>query len=155
MMNEVVIYTDGACSGNPGPGGWAAVILEGDARRELTGSDPKTTNQRMELLAAIRALQALGENPHRVTLFSDSAYLVNCFRDRWYERWEQNGWVNAKKQPVLNRDLWDELLRLARRHRVSFRKIKGHAGDELNDRADALARGALPPPRPLMRRLTR
>ncbi|MEW6540679.1 MAG: ribonuclease HI [Bacillota bacterium] len=144
-MNEVVIYTDGACSGNPGPGGWAAVILEGDARRELTGSDPKTTNQRMELLAAIRALQALGENPHLVTLFSDSAYLVNCFRDRWYERWEQNGWVNAKKQPVLNRDLWAELLRLARRHRVTFRKIKGHAGDELNDRADALARGAIPP----------
>ncbi len=142
-MSEVVIYTDGACSGNPGPGGWAAVILEGAARRELTGSDPKTTNQRMELLAAIRSLQALGEEPRRVTLYSDSAYLVNCFRDRWYDRWEQNGWVNAKKQPVQNRDLWEELLRLARRHRITFRKIKGHAGDELNNRADALARAAI------------
>lgn len=143
MVNEVVIYTDGACSGNPGPGGWAAVILEEDNRREISGSAAETTNQRMELQAAVEALRALGETPRQVSLFSDSAYLVNCFKDRWYERWERNGWINAKKQPVLNRDLWQELLRLNRRHSVTFKKVKGHADDELNNRADALARGAL------------
>lgn len=138
-----MIYTDGACSGNPGPGGWGAVIVEGRKRREIFGSAAETTNQQMELRAAVEALRALGETRRRVTLFSDSAYLVNCFRDRWYERWERNGWVNAKKQPVQNRELWEELLRLSRRHQVTFRKVKGHAGDRHNDRADALARGAI------------
>jgi ribonuclease HI len=142
-VNEVVIYTDGACSGNPGPGGWAAVILEGGSRREISGSEARTTNQRMELLAAIEALRALGETPRRVTLYSDSAYLVNCFRDRWYERWQRNGWRNAKNELVQNRELWEELLRLSRRHQVQFRKVKGHAANEYNNRADALARAAV------------
>ncbi len=143
MSNEVVIYTDGACSGNPGPGGWAAVILEDGFRREISGSVAHTTNQQMELRAAIEALRVLGETPRRVTLYSDSAYLTNCFRDRWYKRWERNGWVNARKEPVQNRELWEELLRLSRRHRVTFRKVKGHAGNEHNARADALARAAI------------
>lgn len=140
---EVEIYTDGACSGNPGPGGWAAIIMEGKHRREISGSAARTTNQQMELQAAIEGLRALGTTPQKVALFSDSAYLVNCFKDRWYERWERNGWVNAKKEPVQNRELWEELLRLVRLHRISFRKVKGHAGDEHNERADALARAAL------------
>ncbi len=142
-MSEVVIYTDGACSGNPGPGGWGAVIVEGDKRREIFGSEDKTTNQRMELKAAVEALKTLEGSPERVTLVSDSAYLVNCFRDRWYERWQRNGWVNAKKEPVLNRDLWEQLVALAAKHRVRFVKTKGHADDELNNRADALARQAV------------
>lgn len=142
-MSEVLIYTDGACSGNPGPGGWGAVIIEGGERREIFGSEDQTTNQRMELLAAVKALEALDGRPQRVTLVSDSAYMVNCFRDRWYERWQRNGWVNAKKQPVQNRDLWERLVALAARYNVRFVKTKGHADDELNNRADALARQAV------------
>lgn len=142
-MSEVLIYTDGACSGNPGPGGWGAVIVEGDKRREIFGSEDNTTNQRMELKAAVEALKTLEGSPERVTLVSDSAYLVNCFRDRWYERWQRNGWVNAKKEPVQNRDLWEQLVALAAKHRVRFVKTKGHADDELNNRADALARQAV------------
>ncbi|RJX21368.1 MAG: ribonuclease HI [Desulforudis sp.] len=142
-MKEAIIYTDGACSGNPGPGGWAAVIIEGDRQREISGSEKETTNQRMELKAALEALRVLDGTHDQVTLVSDSAYLVNCFRDRWYERWDRNGWVNAKKQPVQNRDLWQELISLAGRHQVRFVKTKGHSNDELNNRADALAREAI------------
>lgn len=138
-----MIYTDGACSGNPGPGGWGAIIIEGDKRREISGSADRTTNQRMELLAAVKALEALDGRFERVTLVSDSAYLVNCFRDRWYERWRRNGWMNVKKQPVQNRDLWERLVALADAHKVRFVKTKGHADDELNIRADALARQAV------------
>jgi ribonuclease HI len=142
-LKEALIYTDGACSGNPGPGGWGAVIIEGDRRREVFGSEKQTTNQRMELQAAVEALKALDGPYDQVTLVSDSAYLVNCFRDRWYERWHRNGWVNAKKQPVQNRDLWEALIRLAQQHKVRFVKTKGHSNDELNNRADALAREAI------------
>jgi ribonuclease HI len=119
------------------------VIFEGAQTREISGSAARTTNQRMELQAAVEALRALGETPRPVVLFSDSAYLVNCFRDRWYERWERNGWVNAKKQPVQNRDLWEALLELSRGHQVTFKKVKGHADDEHNNRVDALARAAI------------
>lgn len=138
---EVTIYTDGACSGNPGPGGYGAVLVHGDFLREISGGDPNTTNQRMELRAAIEALQAL-RKPCRVRLHSDSAYLVNCFQQRWYENWIRNGWKNRSKKPVENRDLWEELLRLASVHEVEWVKVAGHAGDPMNERCDVLARKA-------------
>jgi ribonuclease HI len=140
---EVIVYTDGACSGNPGPGGWAAIIIDGDSEHVLTGGEPRTTNQRMELTAALEALAAI-PGRRQVRLHSDSAYLVNCFRDRWYERWERDGWRNAGKQPIANRDLWERLLAESRRHEVRWVKVAGHAGDPLNERVDRLARGAIP-----------
>jgi ribonuclease HI len=145
----VTVYTDGACSGNPGPGGWAAIIVEDGAERVVTGAERHTTNQRMELLAAIEGLTAIPG--HRaVDLFTDSAYVMNCFRDRWWEKWERNGWLGAGKKPVTNRDLWERLIAETRRHEVAWHKVKGHSGDVTNERVDALARGAiasLPSPR--------
>jgi ribonuclease HI len=138
----VVVYTDGACSGNPGPGGWAALIIDGEHERELSGAEAETTNQRMELRAALEALAAIAGH-RRVRLHSDSAYLVNCFRDRWWERWERNGWRGADGRPVVNRDLWERLLGEARRHDVSWIKVPGHAGDPRNERVDRLAREAI------------
>ncbi len=138
----VSIYTDGACSGNPGPGGWAAIVIDGGREREISGGETSTTNQRMELQAAIEGLRAL-EGRRRVALYSDSAYVVNCFRDTWYVRWRQNGWRNAQKKPVENRDLWEALIALAERHDVSWHKVTGHSGDPLNERADRLARAAI------------
>jgi len=138
----VTIYTDGACSGNPGPGGWAAIVIDGGREREISGGETSTTNQRMELQAAIEGLRAL-EGRRRVALYSDSAYVVNCFRDTWYVRWRQNGWRNAQKKPVENRDLWEALIALAERHDVSWHKVTGHSGDPLNERADRLARAAI------------
>ena len=138
----MIVYADGACSGNPGPGGWAAIITDGEHERSVTGSEPRTTNQRMELTAAIEGLAAIDDR-RRVHLYSDSAYVVNCFRDRWWERWERAGWLNAGKQPIANRDLWERLLAQARRHDVQWHKVKGHSGDVMNDRVDALARGAI------------
>ncbi len=138
---EVTIYTDGACSGNPGPGGYGAVLIYGKHAREISGGEPRTTNQRMELRAAIEALRALRQ-PCRVRLHSDSAYLVNCFLQRWYETWIRNGWKNRSKKPVENRDLWEELLRLAEIHEIEWVKVAGHAGDPLNERCDELAREA-------------
>jgi len=140
--NPVIVYTDGACSGNPGPGGWAAIIVDGGRERELSGAETSTTNQRMELRAAIEGLHAL-EGRRTVALYSDSAYVVNCFRDRWYVRWRQNGWRNAQKKPVDNRDLWETLITLAERHDVTWHKVAGHSGDPLNERADRLARAAI------------
>jgi ribonuclease HI len=140
---EVVLYTDGACSGNPGPGGWAAIIIEDGHERIVSGAEPATTNQRMELTAALEGLAALGGR-RRVRLHSDSAYLVNCFRDRWWERWERNGWRGADGKPVTNRDLWVRLLAETRRHDVTWVKVAGHSGDALNDRVDRLARAAIP-----------
>jgi ribonuclease HI len=138
---EVTIYTDGACSGNPGPGGWAAVLRFGDSEREISGGEAHTTNQRMELRAAIEGLKAL-TRPCRVHLHSDSAYLVNCFRQRWYENWIRNSWMTRAKTPVGNRDLWEELIRLNEIHDVEWIKVAGHAGDPLNERCDVLARQA-------------
>ncbi|HEY8418320.1 MAG TPA: ribonuclease HI [Limnochordales bacterium] len=139
----VEVYTDGACRGNPGPGGWAAVLLWGEHRRELSGGERQTTNQRMELTAAIEALKAL-RRPCRVRIHSDSAYLVNAFRRGWVERWQANGWRTADKKPVENQDLWQELLRVSRGHQVEWVKVTGHAGDPWNERADELARAAIP-----------
>lgn len=141
-MKEVTIYTDGACSGNPGPGGWGAVLIYGDKRKELSGAEPSTTNQRMEITAAIAALRVLKE-PCRVHLYSDSAYLVNAFRQGWLARWERNGWLTVKKQPVENQDLWRELLQVASRHQVEWLKVKGHSDNPENNRCDELARAAI------------
>ena len=139
---RVTIYSDGACSGNPGPGGWGAVVIDGGEERELSGSEARTTNQRMEIRGALEGLRSLaGRRP--VDLYSDSAYVVNCFRDKWYERWRRNGWKTAQKRPVENRDLWEALVDLAERHDVTWHKVAGHSGDPLNDRADRLARAAI------------
>ena len=139
---KVTIYTDGACSGNPGPGGWGVVLLYGRQQKELSGADAATTNQRMELTAALQALQALKE-PCEVVLFSDSAYLINAFNQHWLDNWQRNGWRNAKKQPVENQDLWKALLAANKKHQVSWQKVKGHAGDKYNERCDELARQAI------------
>ncbi|HHU81565.1 MAG TPA: ribonuclease HI [Firmicutes bacterium] len=143
MQEKVVeIYTDGACSGNPGPGGWGVVLLYGGHRRELSGSEPHTTNQRMELTAAIEGLKAL-KHPCRVRLYSDSAYLVNAFNQKWLERWVKNGWRTVKKTPVENKDLWEQLYDLTRKHRVSWIKVRGHAGNKENEHCDKLANEAM------------
>ena len=141
---EVIIYTDGTCSGNPGPGGWGCVLLWGEHKKELSGGELLTTNQRMELKAAIEGLKALKVAGWKVKLYSDSAYLVNAINQRWIWGWQKNGWQNSKKEPVANRDLWEELLLYLPRNDVEFYKVKGHAGHEWNERCDALARGGIP-----------
>ncbi|HEX7069780.1 MAG TPA: ribonuclease HI [Rhodothermales bacterium] len=138
MQKQVTIYTDGACSGNPGPGGWAALLIFGPYEAELSGSEPLTTNNRMELRAAVEALAALKE-PCDVTIHTDSAYLQRAFTDGWLERWQRNGWKTASKKPVENQDLWRSLLELTTRHRVRWVKVKGHADDVMNNRVDKMA----------------
>lgn len=142
LKPEVEIYTDGACSGNPGPGGWGAVLLYGPHQKEISGFDSDTTNQRMELLAAIKGLENL-KQPCKVKLYSDSAYLVNAFTQGWIENWQKNGWLNAKKKPVSNADLWGRLIALALMHEIQWIKVKGHSDNKLNNRCDALAREAI------------
>lgn len=142
-MKDVMIYTDGACSGNPGPGGWGAILMFGEHKKEMSGGEKNTTNNRMELTAAIEAMKALKE-PCKVKLYSDSAYLVNCFQQGWYKGWIKNGWKNSKKQPVENKDLWMELLKLMEIHKVEYIKVKGHADNEYNNRCDELAVAAVP-----------
>jgi ribonuclease HI len=117
-------------------------MINGEHERELSGGEPSTTNQRMELMGALEGLRSL-EGRRRVELYSDSAYLVNCFRDKWYERWRRNGWKNAQRKPVGNRDLWEALIALVERHEVNWHKVAGHAGDVMNERADRLARAAI------------
>jgi ribonuclease HI len=142
VTSELTVYTDGACSGNPGPGGWAAIITDDGVERVVAGAEPRTTNQRMELTAAIEGLAAIAGR-RRVHVHTDSAYVMNCFEQRWWERWERNGWLGAGKKPVTNRDLWERLLAQVRRHEVVWHKVRGHSGDVMNDRVDALARGAI------------
>ncbi|MBT9143798.1 MAG: Ribonuclease HI [Dehalococcoidia bacterium] len=142
-MKKIIIYTDGACSGNPGPGGYGAVLRYGEHEKEISGGVLATTNQRMEMQAAISALKQLKE-PCQVVLHSDSAYLVNAFNQRWFDQWRRNGWKNSKKAEVANRDLWELLLELAGIHQIAWIKVKGHADDELNNRCDQLARAAIP-----------
>lgn len=139
---KVMIYTDGACSGNPGPGGWAAILKYGQHTREISGFEEETTNQRMELTAAIEALSALRE-PCLAELYSDSAYLINAFEQNWFARWQINGWLNSKKKPVENRDLWLKLLELSSIHQIKWIKVKGHSGHPHNERCDELARKAI------------
>jgi ribonuclease HI len=137
-FKKVEIYTDGACSGNPGPGGWAAILKYGDKEKEIVGYDPDTTNNRMELTAVIEALQHL-KYPCEVDVYSDSAYIVNCFKQGWLANWKRNGWKTAGKKPVQNVDLWQKLDAFMQKHRVTFNKVEGHAGHEYNERADTLA----------------
>ena len=137
----VAIYTDGACSGNPGPGGWGAVLLYGNHRREISGASADTTNNRMELTAAIRALEALNR-PTAVDLYTDSTYLKDGIT-RWLPNWKARGWRTAAKTPVKNRDLWEALDALVGRHDVTWHWVRGHAGNAENERADTLARAAL------------
>lgn len=134
----VVVYTDGACSGNPGPGGWAATLRYGNHERVLTGAVDRTTNNRMEMTAALEALRTL-KYPCVVEIHTDSAYLANAFNQRWIENWIRRGWKTAGKKPVENQDLWQQLLEQVKRHRVKWVKVKGHAQDEANNRVDRLA----------------
>jgi len=145
MLKEVVIYTDGACSGNPGPGGWGAILMFEGVTRELSGFEPSTTNNRMELTGVIRALEALKE-PCSVRVHSDSAYIINAFNDGWIQGWIRRGWVKSDKKPVENQDLWKKLIALANRNQVTWIKVKGHSNDQWNNRADALATGAIKNP---------
>jgi len=137
-MKTVTIYTDGACSGNPGPGGWGAVLRYGRVEKELSGGAAETTNNRMELTAVIEALRALKE-PCRVDLWSDSKYVVDALEKGWAVSWRKNGWRKADKKPALNPDLWTELLDLCETHRVTCHWVKGHAENEYNNRCDELA----------------
>lgn len=140
--DPIVVYCDGACSGNQSAnniGGWGVVLKYKHHRKELWGGERNTSNQRMELTACIKALEAITAKEMPVEIYSDSAYLVNCMNERWYERWRRNGWKNTKKQPVENKDLWQRLLDLIEGRDVRFYKVEGHAGIELNERADELA----------------
>ncbi|MBC8048607.1 MAG: ribonuclease HI [Chitinophagales bacterium] len=137
----VVIYTDGGCSGNPGPGGWGAVLLSGEHRKEISGGEPETTNNRMELTAAIEALKAL-KRPSRVELHTDSQYVRQGITE-WIGGWKSNGWKTAQKKPVKNADLWQALDAARARHDVNWNWVKGHAGDINNERADELATAAI------------
>lgn len=138
MTPQVVIYTDGACSGNPGPGGWGAVMIFGEHVREIHGGEPATTNNRMELMAAIQALETLNR-PCKVELHTDSTYVMKGISE-WIHGWKARGWKTADKKPVKNDDLWRRLDAARLRHEVTWKWVKGHAGHELNERADALAR---------------
>ena len=137
-MKNVTIYTDGACSGNPGPGGWGTILLYGDRERELSGGEPMTTNNRMELLAVINGLEALKE-PCAVTVYSDSKYVVDAVTLGWAKKWRAAGWMRNKKEPAKNPELWQRLLDLLERHEVTFKWVKGHADNAYNNRCDQLA----------------
>ena len=137
-MKTVIIYTDGACSGNPGPGGWGAVLKYGEHRRELCGGEKNTTNNRMELTAVIESLSALKE-PCIVELYSDSKYIIDAVTKGWAVRWRDNGWKRNKKEAALNPDLWQKLLELLELHQVNWHWVKGHAGEVENERCDFLA----------------
>lgn len=141
-MKKVLIYTDGACSGNPGEGGWGAILKYGGREKEFSGYEAETTNNRMELTAALEALKALKE-PCDVELYSDSAYLVNAFGNNWLENWKFNGWRNKNKDEVKNIDLWKELDYFCNIHVVKWIKVKGHSDNEYNNRCDALATGEI------------
>ena len=140
-MKNITIYTDGACSGNPGKGGWGAILMYNDAKKEISGGESQTTNNRMELTAVIKGLEALKEECN-VDIYSDSAYVVNAFLQDWITNWQNNGW-KSKKGVVLNIDLWQRLIELTKKHNVTWHKVKGHADNEFNNRCDALARGEI------------
>ena len=141
-MENVTIYTDGACSGNPGPGGWGAILMAGENKKEISGGKKDTTNNVMELTAVIEALKLL-KRPCKVELYSDSAYVVNAFLQNWISGWIKNGWKNSNKEEVKNKELWQELINLTKVHDVTFHKVKGHSDNEYNNRCDELARKAI------------
>ena len=137
-MEKVVIYTDGACSGNPGPGGWGAILMYKDIKKEISGGKKDTTNNVMELTAALEGLKLL-KFPCEVDLYSYSAYVVNAFLQKWIYGWMKKGWKTAGGDPVKNKELWQELYSLTKTHDVTFNKVKGHADDEFNNRCDEMA----------------
>lgn len=137
-MDEVTIYTDGACSGNPGPGGWGAILMLEENRKEISGGSENTTNNIMELTAVIEALKIL-KRPCKVNVYSDSAYVVNAFLQKWIYGWMKKGWKTAGGDPVKNKELWQELYGLTKIHEVTFNKVKGHADNEFNNRCDEMA----------------
>lgn len=142
MNRRVTLYTDGACSGNPGAGGWGGILMYGEHTLEYSGGEKQTTNNRMELVAVIEGLSRL-KFPCAVDVYSDSAYVVNAFEEHWLDGWKKNGWKKADKKPVLNAELWERLYELTRVHEVTFHKVKGHADNEYNNRCDKLARDAI------------
>ena len=141
-MEEIVIYTDGACSGNPGPGGWGSILMYNEYKKEIFGGQKNTTNNIMELTAVIEALKIL-KHKCNVKVYSDSAYVVNAFNQKWIYGWKKNGWKNASKEPVKNKELWEELYGLTKEHNVTFIKVKGHSDNEYNNRCDEMARNAI------------
>ena len=142
-MDEVIIYTDGACSGNPGPGGWGAILMYKDSKKEISGGNKNTTNNIMEMTAVIEALKLL-KHPCKVKLYSASAYVVNAFLQNWTKNWIKNNWKTSDKKDVKNKELWQELIELTKIHNVTFIKVKGHSDNEYNNRCDELARAAIP-----------
>ena len=142
MKKQVTLYTDGACSGNPGIGGYAGILIYGDIQREYNGAEASTTNNRMEVLAVIVGLKRL-KYPCKVEVYSDSAYTVNAFSEKWIYGWKKSGWKKADGKPVLNEDLWRELYDLTVVHEVTFHKVAGHVDNALNNRCDELARAAI------------
>ncbi|MFO0389816.1 MAG: ribonuclease HI [Alphaproteobacteria bacterium] len=141
MKKHVEIYTDGACSGNPGPGGWGAILVHGKVEKELSGAEDDTTNNRMEMMAAIKALNAL-KSSCRVDLYTDSTYVQKGITE-WIDGWKKRGWKTADRKPVKNADLWQELEKAASRHDIKWHWVRGHDGHEYNERADVLAREAI------------
>ena len=141
-MRKVIIYTDGACSGNPGPGGWGAVLMYNDNKKEISGYNSNTTNNIMEITAVIEALKLL-KFECEVEIYSDSAYVVNAYNQKWIENWKKNNWKTSGKEPVKNKELWQELDSLVNMHKVKFIKVKGHADNEWNNRCDELATGEI------------
>ena len=137
-LPEVILYTDGACSGNPGPGGWGTLLIWNGKEKELSGGDPDSTNNRMEMQAVIEGLKALNRKCH-VKVHSDSALIINAFTKGWVKNWQKNGWKKADKKPVENRELWEEMIHYVNQHEVSWIKVKGHSDNELNNRVDQLA----------------
>ena len=141
-MEKVIIYTDGACSGNPGPGGWGAILMYKDTKKEISGGKKDTTNNVMELTAALEALKIL-KFPCEVELYSDSAYLVNGFNQGWIYGWQKNSWKNSSKEPVKNKEIWEDIYKMTQKHKVKFIKVKGHSDNEFNNRCDEMARNAI------------
>ncbi len=141
-LKKITLYTDGSCIGNPGPGGYAFILIYGDLKKEFSGYEPNTTNNRMELTAVIKGLNQIKE-PCDVTIYTDSAYVLNAFEQNWIVNWQLKGWRTANKKDVLNKDLWLQLLDAMERHTVHWVKVKGHTDNELNNRCDILARGEI------------
>jgi len=141
-MKKIIIYTDGACSGNPGPGGWGAVLMYNEKSKEISGACADTTNNIMEITAVLEALKLLKEKCE-VRIYSDSAYVVNAFNQGWIYNWRKNNWKTANKEPVKNQELWEELYSLVQKHEVEFIKVKGHSDNKYNNRCDFLATSAI------------
>ncbi len=141
-MKTVEVYTDGACSNNPGPGGWAAILIYNGHEKEICGFEPYTTNNRMELLAIVKALETV-KGFCMVRIYTDSAYVFNAFTKHWISKWQANNWITYAKEPVANKDLWQRLIDLSKEHQLEWYKVKGHSDNEMNNRCDKLAKSAI------------